>query len=97
MEDVGLYFGNLIYFRAIWYILRSFSIFYGYLVKFFSLWYVVTRKNMATLLQRITLFLRARLVQLFAYPLITTLLILNYKFYPNTYIMQILCKNAKRS
>jgi hypothetical protein len=32
MEDVGIFCGHLVYFMAIWQILRLFGIFYGYLV-----------------------------------------------------------------
>jgi hypothetical protein len=45
----------LVYFMAIWYILRTFGIFCGHLVYFmviwyfFPVWYVAPRKNLATL------------------------------------------------
>jgi hypothetical protein len=34
MEDVGIFYGLLVYFTAIWYILWTCGIFYGYLVHF---------------------------------------------------------------
>jgi hypothetical protein len=36
MQNVGIFYGLLIYFTAIWYILRPLGIFYGYLVYLFS-------------------------------------------------------------
>jgi hypothetical protein len=44
MEDVGILYGHLVYFTAIWSILRPFGIFYGYLVHFLMFRYVVPRK-----------------------------------------------------
>jgi hypothetical protein len=44
MEDVGIFFGYLVYFTAFWYISWQFCIFYGYLVYILSFWYVVPRK-----------------------------------------------------
>jgi hypothetical protein len=42
MEEVGILYGYLVYFTAIWSILRLFGLFYGYLVYFtatrYSLW-----------------------------------------------------------
>jgi hypothetical protein len=32
MEDIGIFYGHLVYFTAIWYTLLPFGIFYGYLV-----------------------------------------------------------------
>jgi hypothetical protein len=32
MEDVGLFYGHLVFFTPIWYVLWSFGIFYGHLV-----------------------------------------------------------------
>jgi hypothetical protein len=34
IEDVGVFYGHLAYFTAIWYILWPFGIFYGHLVYF---------------------------------------------------------------
>jgi hypothetical protein len=34
MKDVCQFYCHLVYFMAIWYVLRSFGIFYGYLVQF---------------------------------------------------------------
>jgi hypothetical protein len=34
MEDVGIFYGHMVYFIAIWYILWPLGIFYGYLVYF---------------------------------------------------------------
>jgi hypothetical protein len=36
MENVSLFYGHLVYFTAIWYILRPFGIFYGHLVYFWQ-------------------------------------------------------------
>jgi hypothetical protein len=44
MEHVGLFYGLLVYFTAIWYILCSFRIFCGVLVYYSSFWYIVQRK-----------------------------------------------------
>jgi hypothetical protein len=41
MEDVGILYGNLVYFTAIWYIFWSSGI---CLVIFFTFWYVAPRK-----------------------------------------------------
>jgi hypothetical protein len=37
----GYICGYLVYFKAIWYILRSFGIFYGHLVYFMVIWYIL--------------------------------------------------------
>jgi hypothetical protein len=50
MEDVGIFYGNLVYFTAIWYILCPFGISYGYLV-FFPVLVCCTKKNLATLVR----------------------------------------------
>jgi hypothetical protein len=34
MEDVGTFYGHLVYFMAVWYTFRQFGIFYGRLVYF---------------------------------------------------------------
>jgi hypothetical protein len=44
MEDVGIFYGHLVYFTVIWYTLWPFGIFYGYLVHLFPFWYVAPRK-----------------------------------------------------
>jgi hypothetical protein len=62
-EEVGIFYGNLVYFMAVWYILCLFGIIYGHLVYFITIWFVLmvpwyifpalvccTRKNLATLL-----------------------------------------------
>jgi hypothetical protein len=36
MEDICIFYGDWVYFTAIWYILCQFGIFYGYLVYFSS-------------------------------------------------------------
>jgi hypothetical protein len=50
-KDVGIFYGHLVYFTAIWSISLAFGIFYGHLVyfvahfgKFFPFWFVVPRK-----------------------------------------------------
>jgi hypothetical protein len=62
MEDVGIFYGHLVYFTAIWYILRPFGVFYGYLGYFAAIWQIswefglifpilvrCTKKNLAAL------------------------------------------------
>jgi hypothetical protein len=44
MEDVGIFYGLLVYFTAIWYILWPFGILVGYWVYFLPFGYVVARK-----------------------------------------------------
>jgi hypothetical protein len=39
IEDVGLFYGLLVYFTAIWSILRPYGLFYGLLVYFVAIWY----------------------------------------------------------
>jgi hypothetical protein len=51
MEDVGKFYGHLVYFASIWYILWPFGIFYGYLV-LFPVLVCCTKNNLATLQQR---------------------------------------------
>jgi hypothetical protein len=43
VEDVGLFYGHLVYFTAIWHLVYFMAI-WVYLVQFFTLWYYVTRK-----------------------------------------------------
>jgi hypothetical protein len=38
MEDVGTFYGHLVYFTSIWYILWTFGIFYGHLEYFSPSW-----------------------------------------------------------
>jgi hypothetical protein len=55
MEDVGIFYGHLVYFMADWYILETIGKFYGHLVHFLVIWFIFpvlvccTRKNLATL------------------------------------------------
>jgi hypothetical protein len=51
MEDVGLFYGHLVYFTTIWYILWSLGIFHVYLVHLFPIWVCCTKKNLATLMR----------------------------------------------
>jgi hypothetical protein len=44
MEDVGIFYGHLVHFQAIWYNLWPFRIFCGHLFYFPPFWYVVARK-----------------------------------------------------
>jgi hypothetical protein len=44
MEDVGIFYGHLVYFKAICYTLWKFGMFCGTLVNFSTFWYVVPRK-----------------------------------------------------
>jgi hypothetical protein len=49
MEDLGLFYGHLVYFTAICYILLQFCIVYGNLVHIFPVLVCCSRKNLATL------------------------------------------------
>jgi hypothetical protein len=40
MENVGVFFGQMVYFTAIWYISWIFGIFHGHLVYFMDIWYI---------------------------------------------------------
>jgi hypothetical protein len=40
MEDVGIFYGHLVYFTAFWYILPAFGIFCCHLVYFMVIWYI---------------------------------------------------------
>jgi hypothetical protein len=44
VKDAGKFYGHLVYFTAIWYILWPSGILYGHLVYFFPFWYVEPRK-----------------------------------------------------
>jgi hypothetical protein len=44
VEDIGIFYGSLVYFAAVWYILCPFGIFCGGLAYFFLLWYVAPCK-----------------------------------------------------
>jgi hypothetical protein len=44
IEYVGIFYGHLVYFTTLWYILWPFGIFYGHLVYISPLWYVLPRK-----------------------------------------------------
>jgi hypothetical protein len=44
LKPFCLFYGEMVYFMAIWYSLWSFGIFCGHLVYFFKFWYVVARK-----------------------------------------------------
>jgi hypothetical protein len=50
MEDVGILYGHLVYFKAIWCILWAFGIFYVFGI-FFAVLVCCTKKNLATLPQ----------------------------------------------
>jgi hypothetical protein len=44
MVDVGIFYGHLVYFKAIWYILWPLvCIFCGHLVYFIVIWYIFPR------------------------------------------------------
>jgi hypothetical protein len=49
MEDVGIFYGHLVYFIAIWYILWQIGTFFRHLV-YFSVLVCCTKKNLATLI-----------------------------------------------
>jgi hypothetical protein len=56
-ENVGIFYGRLVYFIADWYILWSFGILYYSLVYFAVIWYIFNvlvsrskKKNLATLI-----------------------------------------------
>jgi hypothetical protein len=44
MEDVSIFYSNLVHFTAIWYTLWTLSIVYGIVVHIFTVWYVAPRK-----------------------------------------------------
>jgi hypothetical protein len=44
MEDVGIFYGQLVHFMAFCYILWTFGLVHGNLVYFFPFWYFVPRK-----------------------------------------------------
>jgi hypothetical protein len=54
-ENVGIFYGHLVYLIAIWYILWPFGTFCGHLIHFVVIWYMFSRlgmlcqKNLATL------------------------------------------------
>jgi hypothetical protein len=54
-ENIGIFYGHLVYFTLIWYILCPFGIFYGHLVYFVVIWTIFpvlvrcSKKNLATL------------------------------------------------
>jgi hypothetical protein len=48
IEDVGLFYGHLAYFTAIWYILWQFGILHGHVVNISPSWYVAPRINLPT-------------------------------------------------
>jgi hypothetical protein len=41
MQDVGIFYNHLVYFKAIWYSLWPFGIFYDHLVYFKAIWYIL--------------------------------------------------------
>jgi hypothetical protein len=44
MEDADIFYGHLVYFMTIWYILWPFGQYYGRFGVFFPSWYAVPRK-----------------------------------------------------
>jgi hypothetical protein len=40
-ENVGIFYGHLVYFTCIWYSLRPFGIQYGHLVYFTAIWLIL--------------------------------------------------------
>jgi hypothetical protein len=40
MEDVGIFYGHIVYFTTKWYILWAFGTFGGYLVHLVVIWYI---------------------------------------------------------
>jgi hypothetical protein len=55
IENVGIFYGHLVYFKAVWSILWPFGIFYDHLIYFMAIWYIFPvlvcciKKNLATL------------------------------------------------
>jgi hypothetical protein len=49
MEDVGLFYGNLVYFATTWYNLWQSGILYSHWVHFFTVLVYCLKKNLATL------------------------------------------------
>jgi hypothetical protein len=45
MKNVGMFYGHLVYFAAIWSILRPFGLLYGHLVYILPFWYIVPKKS----------------------------------------------------
>jgi hypothetical protein len=45
IEDAGIFYGHLVYFTAIWSILRPFGLFYGHLVYFVAIRYSLHMVN----------------------------------------------------
>jgi hypothetical protein len=43
MENLGIFYGHLVYFMAIWSILLLLEIFYAHLVHFVVIWYIFPR------------------------------------------------------
>jgi hypothetical protein len=43
MEDFGIFYGHLVYFMVIWYILWSYGLFCGNLVHFLVIWFIFSR------------------------------------------------------
>jgi hypothetical protein len=60
MEVVGIFYGHLVYFQAIWSIFKPFGLVCGHLVYFVAIWYIFpilvccAKKNLATQLHRPT-------------------------------------------
>jgi hypothetical protein len=52
MKQVGTFYGHLVYFKVIWYLLWPFGTFYGRLV-YFPVLVCCTKKNLATLVPSI--------------------------------------------
>jgi ABC-type spermidine/putrescine transport system permease subunit II len=60
MENVVIFYDNLEYFMAIWHNAWQFGIVCGHLVYVFPFWYVWTKKNLATVLKRVSFYFWTR-------------------------------------
>jgi hypothetical protein len=93
MEDVGLFYGRMVYSMAIWYIMRPLDIpmyyKYGYLIYFPPLWCVVPRKIWQPSFGSIPFSVLATLSYLKA-PFMF------HRFCVNCYLMQSLIKTLRR-
>jgi hypothetical protein len=49
MEDIGIFYGHLVYFTAIWSILLPFGLFYCHLVYFTAIWSILLPFGIHTL------------------------------------------------
>jgi hypothetical protein len=46
MEDVGIFYGHLVFYTAIWFSLQPFGVLHRHLVYFGEIWYILSRFGM---------------------------------------------------